>query len=265
MVEQYRRELDEGKSQAKQSLGLIGNKHTVDWSKYQHADWNEAVPTGVRIEQLRELGREAHDASPSNFTLHRQVARIVQDREKMTARPAAARLGLRRDAGVRDAARPKASRCASPARTAAAARSSIVTRCGTTRRRGETVHPAEESVAEPAALHGHRFAAVRRSGARLRVRLLDHRAELPDASGKRSSATSSTARRSSSTSSSARAKRSGAGCAASRCSCRTATKGRARSIRRRASSASCSCAPSTTCRCACRRRRRRCSTCCAGR
>jgi 2-oxoglutarate dehydrogenase E1 component len=84
MVDQYRRELDEGKSQAKHSLGLIGNKHTVDWSKYQQADWNEAVPTGVRIESLRELAAKL-TTPPANITLHRQVARIVQDREKMAA------------------------------------------------------------------------------------------------------------------------------------------------------------------------------------
>ncbi len=84
MVEQYRRELDEGKSQAKHSLGLIGNKHTVDWSKYQHADWNEAVPTGVRVELLRELAAKL-TSPPANVMLHRQVARVVQDREKMAA------------------------------------------------------------------------------------------------------------------------------------------------------------------------------------
>jgi 2-oxoglutarate dehydrogenase E1 component len=84
MVEQYRRELDEGKSQAKHSLGLIGNKHTVDWTKYTQADWNAAVPTGVRIEQLRELAAKL-TTPPANITLHRQVARIVQDREKMSA------------------------------------------------------------------------------------------------------------------------------------------------------------------------------------
>jgi len=84
MVEQYRRTLDEGRSTTKHALGMIGNKHTVDWSKYQHADWNEAVPTGVRIEKLRELG-EKLTSFPSNFTLHRQVANIVQNREKMNA------------------------------------------------------------------------------------------------------------------------------------------------------------------------------------
>jgi len=84
IVEQYRRELDEGKSQQKHSLGMIGNKHTVDWTKYRAADWLESVPTGVRIEQLRELAGKL-TSFPSNFTLHRQVARIVQDREKMAA------------------------------------------------------------------------------------------------------------------------------------------------------------------------------------
>ncbi len=84
MVDQYRRELDEGKSQAKHSLGLIGNKHTVDWTKYTDTDWNAVVPTGVRVEQLRELSVKL-TTPPSNITLHRQVARIVQDREKMAA------------------------------------------------------------------------------------------------------------------------------------------------------------------------------------
>jgi 2-oxoglutarate dehydrogenase E1 component len=84
MVDQYRREMDEGKSQAKQSLGLIGNKHTVDWTKYHDVDLNEVTKTGVRIEQLRELATKL-TTLPANLTLHRQVAKIVQDREKMAA------------------------------------------------------------------------------------------------------------------------------------------------------------------------------------
>jgi 2-oxoglutarate dehydrogenase E1 component len=84
MVDQYRREMDEGKSQAKQSLGLIGNKHTVDWTKYHNVDLTEVVKTGVRIEQLRELATKL-TTLPANLSLHRQVARIVTDREKMAA------------------------------------------------------------------------------------------------------------------------------------------------------------------------------------
>ena len=84
MVEQYRRTLDEGKSATQHALGMIGNKHTVDWSKYQHPDRNEPVPTGVRVEQLRELGAKL-TSFPSNFTLHRQVANVVQGRERMAS------------------------------------------------------------------------------------------------------------------------------------------------------------------------------------
>ncbi|HEY0942257.1 MAG TPA: 2-oxoglutarate dehydrogenase E1 component [Steroidobacter sp.] len=84
MVDEYRREMDEGKSQAKRSLGLIGNKHTVDWTKFHNVDLTEVVMTGVRVEQLRELATRL-TTLPPDFTLHRQVARIVQDREKMTA------------------------------------------------------------------------------------------------------------------------------------------------------------------------------------
>jgi len=84
MVEQYRRTLDEGKSTVKDSLGMIGNKHTVDWTKFQESDRSEVPQTGVRIEQLRELGAKL-TSFPSNFTLHRQVANIVQAREKMVA------------------------------------------------------------------------------------------------------------------------------------------------------------------------------------
>ncbi len=84
MVERYRREMDEGKSQAPQALGLIGNKHTVDWSKYQGADWNSALATGVKVETLRQLAAQLTTV-PANVTLHRQIVRIVQDREKMAA------------------------------------------------------------------------------------------------------------------------------------------------------------------------------------
>ncbi len=32
MTEQYRNGLDEGRPQARASLGMIGNKYTVDWT-----------------------------------------------------------------------------------------------------------------------------------------------------------------------------------------------------------------------------------------
>lgn len=84
LVERYRSEMDAGKSQVTQALGMIGNKHTVDWSKYLDASWNDVVPTGVKVEVLRDLSAKLTEV-PANITLHRQVVRIVQDREKMAA------------------------------------------------------------------------------------------------------------------------------------------------------------------------------------
>src|SRR5262245_39481815 len=84
MAEEYRRGLDEGKPQVRQSLGLIGNKYTVDWSKYHDVDWTEPVRTGVRPALLRELADRA-TTYPEGLELHRQVARIVQERHKMAA------------------------------------------------------------------------------------------------------------------------------------------------------------------------------------
>ncbi len=84
MVDRYRREMDEGKSQAPQALGLIGNQHTVDWSRYLEGDWSEMPVTAVKEAVLRELGAKLVKV-PANMTLHRQIAAIVQGREKMIA------------------------------------------------------------------------------------------------------------------------------------------------------------------------------------
>jgi 2-oxoglutarate dehydrogenase E1 component len=84
MAEEYQRGLDEGKPQVRQSLGLIGNKYTVDWSKYHDVDWTEPVRTGVRPGLLRELAGRA-TTYPEGFELHRQVARIVEERRRMAA------------------------------------------------------------------------------------------------------------------------------------------------------------------------------------
>ncbi|PZN27244.1 MAG: 2-oxoglutarate dehydrogenase E1 component, partial [Proteobacteria bacterium] len=84
MVDQYRRDMDEGKPQARHSLGLIGNKHTVDWTRYANADWSLEIPTGVSQDRLRELAARL-TSFPEDFTLHRQVARIIQDRQRMAA------------------------------------------------------------------------------------------------------------------------------------------------------------------------------------
>jgi 2-oxoglutarate dehydrogenase E1 component len=84
MLEQYRTGLDEGRPQARASLGMIGNKYTVDWSAYSQIDWNERVSTGVELARVRALG-ERITSYPEGFTLHPRVAQLVANRKKMLA------------------------------------------------------------------------------------------------------------------------------------------------------------------------------------
>jgi 2-oxoglutarate dehydrogenase E1 component len=84
MMEQYRNGLDEGRPQARASLGMIGNKYTVDWRPYSQIDWAERVQTGVELARLRSLG-ERLTAYPEGFALHPRVAHIMANRRKMLA------------------------------------------------------------------------------------------------------------------------------------------------------------------------------------
>ena len=84
MLEQYRNGLDEGRPQARASLGMIGNKYTVDWSAYAQVDFTERVMTGVELPRLRALG-ERITSYPATFTLHPRVAQLITNRRKMLA------------------------------------------------------------------------------------------------------------------------------------------------------------------------------------
>ncbi len=82
MVEHYRQGLDAGKQQARASLGMIGNKYTVDWSKYSHSDWSERVRGGNDIVRLKSLG-ERVVRFPESIALHPRVAQVMANRAKM--------------------------------------------------------------------------------------------------------------------------------------------------------------------------------------
>jgi 2-oxoglutarate dehydrogenase E1 component len=84
MIEQYRTGLDEGRPQARASLGMIGNKYTVDWTPYGQVDWTERVQSGVEMRRLRSLG-EKITSVPDGFSLHPRVAQIMLNRKKMLA------------------------------------------------------------------------------------------------------------------------------------------------------------------------------------
>jgi 2-oxoglutarate dehydrogenase E1 component len=85
MVEEYRAGLEEGRPLARASLGMIGNKYTVDWSRFlAAADWYERVTTGVDLARLRALGARI-TAVPDGFPLHSRVQQVVANRVKMIA------------------------------------------------------------------------------------------------------------------------------------------------------------------------------------
>ncbi|HKC17761.1 MAG TPA: thiamine pyrophosphate-dependent enzyme, partial [Steroidobacteraceae bacterium] len=84
LAEQYRQALDEGRHQVHPSLGMIGNKYTVDWSRYQGVDAGAAVRTALTPSKLAALGKRLLEY-PEGFTLHPRVAQILANRGKMLA------------------------------------------------------------------------------------------------------------------------------------------------------------------------------------
>ena len=84
LVEEYRSGLDEGRPQARASLGLIGNKYTVDWSHYTDIDWARKLRTGLEAKRLAALGARITTV-PEGFTLHPRVQQVVANRQKMLA------------------------------------------------------------------------------------------------------------------------------------------------------------------------------------
>jgi 2-oxoglutarate dehydrogenase E1 component len=84
MTESYRQGLDEGRPQARASLGMIGNKYTVDWGKYLGNDWSERVKGGGDMARLKALGARIV-SFPPDMALHPRVAQVMANRVKMLA------------------------------------------------------------------------------------------------------------------------------------------------------------------------------------
>jgi 2-oxoglutarate dehydrogenase E1 component len=84
LAQQYRDGLDKGENTTRVTLGLVGNKHTVDWRKYQQGEWDSAVDTTITQEAVRTLSGKLL-ALPEHFSLHPRVSKIYEDRTKMAA------------------------------------------------------------------------------------------------------------------------------------------------------------------------------------
>jgi 2-oxoglutarate dehydrogenase E1 component len=84
MADDYRATLDEGRSPNEAALGMIGNKHTVDWSRYTNAALTDRAATAVPYGELMQVAAKLNDIG-TDFKLHPRVQGIVDDRRKMTA------------------------------------------------------------------------------------------------------------------------------------------------------------------------------------
>ena len=80
----YREGLDKGQNIVRTTLGLVGNKHTINWAKYGKGKWDSPADTHVPLESLRQLAERLHKL-PEGFTPHARVAKILEDRRRMAA------------------------------------------------------------------------------------------------------------------------------------------------------------------------------------
>ena len=84
LISAYRDGLDKGENIARATLGLVGNKFTVNWSLFGKGEWHDATDTSVSIDAIKMLNEKLLTL-PSGFTPHARVAKILEDRTKMAA------------------------------------------------------------------------------------------------------------------------------------------------------------------------------------
>ena len=84
LQDEYRDRLDRGEPVQKASLGLIGNEFTVDWTPYQHTEWDDPADTTVSPKTVTDLGLSLTDI-PVDVKPHGRVQRILDQRSKMVA------------------------------------------------------------------------------------------------------------------------------------------------------------------------------------
>ena len=83
MVDAYRQGLDEGRV-VSSSLGFVGNKFTVDWTRFDEVNFSQAVRTRIGPERVAACAA-AITRVPEDHALHPRVERIMADRVRMAA------------------------------------------------------------------------------------------------------------------------------------------------------------------------------------
>lgn len=83
-LDNYRAGLDENLHIYRTTLGLLGNKHTVDWNRFNNGRWDRVEDTSVPVDRIQTVANRLHDL-PQEFQLHKRAQRIIDDRRKMAA------------------------------------------------------------------------------------------------------------------------------------------------------------------------------------
>ncbi|EDP46540.1 2-oxoglutarate dehydrogenase E1 component [Rickettsiella grylli] len=80
----YRNRLDQGEPVVQRLTPEYQNPYRIDWRPYRYQAWRSTVNTGIDRKQLKKLATQL-ETLPEGFVLQAQVAKIMADRQKMTA------------------------------------------------------------------------------------------------------------------------------------------------------------------------------------
>lgn len=83
-TEDYRNRLDNGQAVVSRLTTDYDNPYRIDWRAYRYQDWRTQVDTAVDATLLKTLAMQI-ETLPPGFVLQAQVAKIIEDRRKMTA------------------------------------------------------------------------------------------------------------------------------------------------------------------------------------
>ncbi|EKD77618.1 MAG: hypothetical protein ACD_42C00268G0003 [uncultured bacterium] len=84
MISDYRNLLDTGKSPVELMQNGLSDHYAANWTPFLHCAWTDNVNTAVPLSVLQDLGKKV-TTIPDGYVLQRNVAMIMQARQKMIA------------------------------------------------------------------------------------------------------------------------------------------------------------------------------------
>jgi 2-oxoglutarate dehydrogenase E1 component len=83
MVKRNRESLDKGDCVATNVIKQTTASQMIDWSQFGSKDWREKVTTSITPDKLKSLSHKLLKM-PNDFSMHARVAKIYEEREKMS-------------------------------------------------------------------------------------------------------------------------------------------------------------------------------------